>query len=59
MFGSIRVMFGLVAGNEGAADNTFGKTGAPGCVGANCATMYLLPSHCKAFDVARNGIRSK
>ncbi len=58
IFGSILVMLGLVIKTDGCAVRTFGKTGAPGDVRERMATIYFEPSRCKAFDVARVGMRS-
>ena len=43
----------------GNAGSTSGNTGAPACAAESTAVLYLVPSRCKAFDVARSGMRSK
>src|SRR3954468_17057930 len=54
--GWIVVMFvSRLDGNDGS---TCGKTGAPGNAAPSCATLYVTPLRCSAFDTARNGMGS-
>ena len=50
-----RIVYGTTIGTNAILE----RTGAPVWVGESCTTTYFDPSRCKAFEVARSGIRSK